>query len=199
MTLSHPLVFIRHGQTDWNVETRMQGQKDIPLNARGREQAKRNGRVLADWLASTDMKPEDFSFVTSPLSRTIDTMKLIRDAMGLPKEGFTLDTRLIEITFGEWEGYTLDELAKQDEEAVTRRAKDKWNMVPPGGESYAMLEERVVPWIKSLQGPTVAVSHGGVSRIVRGYLMRLEQHETPILDVPQDKIFVWHEGQGWWV
>ena len=99
-----PLVyFVRHGQTDWNAEHRLQGQADIALNALGRAQATRNGRKLAELIAD----PADFDFVASPLGRTRETMELVRAAMGLEPHGYRTDPRLIEVHFGDWQGHTL--------------------------------------------------------------------------------------------
>lgn len=198
--LAHPLIFIRHGQTDWNRESRLQGGQDIPVNVTGERQASRNGRVLADLFAEAGYESGAFSFVASPLSRCIRTMELVRHGMGLdPASGYARDPRLREITFGRWEGRTFDELAASEPGAVAAREADKWGFVPPGGESYAMLSARIRPWLESLDRPTVAVSHGGVSRVVRGLLFGLPDDEVPRLDVPQDRLYLVEEGQGVWL
>src|ERR1700738_2430472 len=100
------LIFIRHGETDWNAEGRMQGQRDIPLNDTGRAQARRNGTAIKA------AKPEavDFDFLASPLSRSRETMEIVRAAMGLPPDGYATDDRLKELTFGTWEGLTDKDL-----------------------------------------------------------------------------------------
>src|SRR5690606_17875731 len=98
---------IRHGQTDWNAEHRLQGQKDIPLNDLGRAQAAGNGRLLKAILGE---KIHDFDYVASPLSRTRETMELLRQAMGISPKSYRLDERLVEVSFGDWEGYTIPEI-----------------------------------------------------------------------------------------
>ncbi|MFN3171989.1 MAG: histidine phosphatase family protein [Hyphomicrobiales bacterium] len=198
--LSHPLIFIRHGQTDWNKEGRLQGGQDIPINETGTWQATRNGRRLKGVFEDEAFKLEDFTFVASPLGRCIRTMGLVRQGLDLdPDAGFERDDRLREITFGQWEGKTFDDLQALDPQAVTEREADKWGFVPPDGESYQMLSQRMKPWLESLDRPTVAVSHGGVSRAVRGLLFDLESDEIPRLDVPQDKIYLVQDGQGFWL
>lgn len=198
--LSHPLIFIRHGQTDWNKEGRLQGGQDIPINETGTWQATRNGRRLKGVFEDEAFKLEDFTFVASPLGRCIRTMGLVRKGLDLdPDAGFERDDRLREITFGQWEGKTFDDLQALDPQAVTEREANKWGFVPPGGESYQMLSQRMAPWLESLDKPTVAVSHGGVSRAVRGLLFELESDEIPRLDVPQDKIYLVQDGQGFWL
>lgn len=198
--LSHPLIFIRHGQTDWNREGRLQGGRDIPINATGERQASRNGRRLAELMDEQDYSLSDFTFVASPLGRCLKTMGLVREGVGLdPKTGFGLDDRLKEITFGKWEGSTYEELGESHADDIAARTADKWGFVPPQGESYAMLSDRVAPWLKSLDRPTIAVSHGGVSRAVRGLLFDLPNDEVPMLDVPQDQLYLVADGQGYWL
>src|SRR5437868_4976899 len=97
MTPVSTLVFVRHGETDWNVEGRLQSQRDIPLNAKGRGQAKRNGAVIRYLIREA----ATFDFVSSPLSRTRETMEILRAAMALDPSAYEVDTRLLEITFGE--------------------------------------------------------------------------------------------------
>ncbi|TYC67554.1 histidine phosphatase family protein [Stappia sp. BW2] len=188
------LVFVRHGQTDWNFEGRMQGQKDIPLNETGRAQASGNGERLKAFLERETIDPAGLNFVASPLYRTRSTMELLRQSMGLPVEAYRLEDQLKEITFGDWEGFTLEELADEEQDLILQRRADKWGFVPPGGESYKMLTERIARWLVTVDRPSVVVSHGGVFRVMRGLLEGLDTDVVPKLDVPQDKVFVWRNG-----
>jgi len=193
------LIFIRHGQTDWNAEGRMQGQRDIPLNSIGRGQASDNGRRLGDFLSAENVDPKTLDFVSSPLGRTRTTMELARTAMNLDPAAYRLDEQLLEITFGEWEGSTLEELAEDAQDLVLARRQDKWGFVPPGGESYEMLAGRIGNWLKTVDRPSVVVAHGGVFRVLRGLLEGLETTVVPKLDVPQDKVFVWRNSGFSWI
>ena len=190
-----PLVFIRHGETDWNVEARLQGQQNIPLNARGRLQARRNGEVLRRTIPEIG----SYDFVASPLDRASDTMRIIRSALGLDPEGFRTEPDLLEITFGKWEGFTLAELAADGSPEARLREADKWGYVPPGGESYAMLAARVERWLLSLNRETVAVSHGAVGRVLQGILFGVGSDEIPNLPYHQDQMLVVRDGFGSWV
>jgi probable phosphoglycerate mutase len=185
------LIFIRHGQTDWNAEGRMQGQKDIPLNATGESQATNNGAMLKHFLDTKNIDPSALDFVASPLGRTRATMERVRKAMGLAPDAYRLDDQLKEITFGEWEGFTLEELADEEQDLVLQRRSDKWRFLPPGGESYEMLAERIGRWLVTIDRPAVVVSHGGVFRVLRGLLEGGHTSKVPKYDVPQDKVFVW--------
>ena len=95
------LYFVRHGQTDWNAETRFQGTRDIPLNDIGRGQASRNGKALKDIV-----DPSKVNFIASPLMRTRETMEIIRAEMELEPQAYQTDDRLKELSFGDWEGRT---------------------------------------------------------------------------------------------
>ncbi|WP_425607285.1 histidine phosphatase family protein [Roseibium sediminicola] len=189
------LIFVRHGETDWNFEGRMQGQKDIPLNATGKAQAAGNGMRLKAYLEREGLDPSGLDFVSSPLGRTRSTMELLRTAMGLDKAAYRLEDQLKEITFGAWEGFTLEELADGEQDLIVQRRADKWGFVPPGGESYEMLAGRIGRWLKTVNRPSVVVSHGGVFRVLRGHLEGRDRVAVPKLDVPQDKVFVWRNGQ----
>jgi len=187
------LIFVRHGQTDWNFEGRMQGQRDIPLNDTGRGQASGNGKRLKAFLEQEMIDPAGLDFVSSPLHRTRSTMELLRQSMDLPVEAYRLEDQLKEITFGDWEGFTLEELAEEEQDLILQRRADKWGFVPPKGESYKMLAERIGRWLVTVDRPSVVVSHGGVFRVLRGLLEGLDTVSVPKLDVPQDKVFVWRK------
>ncbi|MGE0501585.1 MAG: histidine phosphatase family protein [Rhizobiaceae bacterium] len=197
MSPDRPLVYvIRHGQTDWNVEGRLQGQADTPINQRGRNQAAENGRRLALAIGS----PADFHFVASPLWRTRETMELLRQGMGLTAGGYATDPALMEVHFGDWQGATLSEVEAHAPGSIAARGADKWTFRPPGdaAESYAMLCERVRPWFEAIDRPTVCVTHGGVMRCL--FAMHGTPGETAAsLDIPQDKVLRWQGGRLFWM
>ncbi len=190
------LYFIRHGETDWNKIQRYQGQTDIPLNDTGRAQAARNGRVLGEVLGA---RKATIGYVSSPLERTTETMEIVRANMGLPARPFPLDDRLKEQNFGHWEGLIWGELPKLDPEGFAARKADAWNWTPQGGENYEMVRARVVSWLAELSGDTVVVSHGNISRSVRGFLLGLDKVAIPKLEVPQDRFLRIAGGTAEWV
>ncbi len=178
---------IRHGQTDWNAEGRLQGQQDIGLNALGRSQATRNGETLRKL---TGDETSGFDFVSSPLSRTRETMERLRSAMGLDPLSYRIDKRLMELSFGDWEGQTLAEVEAVAPERLLARTEQKWSFIPPGplAESYEILSWRVGAWLRELAGPTVCVTHGGVVRSIFRLVADLSEEEAAMMTVPQDKI-----------
>lgn len=180
-----PLIFVRHGETDWNREFRFQGQRDIALNGVGRLQAARNGRALAGILAS-----DDWHLVASPLSRAVETMRIMLNAAGAGGRGFTTDPMLVEVNYGDWEGLTLPEIGESFPAQRAARDRDKWNYAPPNGESYAILSQRVGKWLASVSVPTIVVAHGGILRALLHILARLPSHDAPHLEVPQDRVIM---------
>ena len=161
----YKIVFIRHGETNWNAEGRLQGQHDQPLNGKGREQSSAVGRILAKRMrAEIDRLEAADAFVASPLVRVRETMELARSAMGLEPQRYNLCDELKELTFGEWEGLTWEEIADFNAKAERDRQRDKWRYTPPGGESYAALAERIAAWLATRRGDMFIASHGGVAR-----------------------------------
>ena len=181
------LYFVRHGETDWNRAQRYQGRTDIALNDMGRSQARRNGRVLADALGAG---AGSLDYVASPLLRARETMELIRAELTLPAAEYRTDDRLSEIHYGQWEGQLWPKLPQIDPEGYAARQADPWNWQPTGGESYRMLSERIAPWLADLSRDAVVVAHGGVSRTLRGLVLRLEGADVTRLPVPQDKVLL---------
>jgi probable phosphoglycerate mutase len=189
--------FIRHGQTDWNAEFRFQGQAEVDINARGREQARANGRLLAGLIADASA----FDFVASPMRRTRETMEIIRAEMGLPAEGYRTDGRLVEVHFGDWQGHTAVEIEAVLPGSVGAREGNKWGFLPPGAgaESYERLSERVRPWLDELSRPTVCVTHGGVMRAVLLMMGALSRSEAEAMEVPQDRVLRLEGGRLDWL
>lgn len=188
MTTSRPTIyFIRHGETDWNVEGRLQGQRDIPLNDVGRVQAEEAGRRLRGLVE----RYEDLDYVASPMGRTRETMERLRQAIGLHPGHYRLDERLVELTFGAWEGMTWKEVRKAEPQSAALRERDKWNYVPPGGgESYAMLAARVRPILDDIARETVIVAHGGVARAFLAVACGVSTRHAASLDIWQGKVLV---------
>lgn len=189
------IYFVRHGQTDWNAERRIQGQIDVPINETGRAQALRNGGVLAELIADSS----GFDFVSSPLLRARQTMEIILSATGRPIASYRTDERLKELFFGAWGGMTMEEVAKNDPENYARRQADVWNVAPPEGERFRDFYGRVMHWLGEVTKNTVAVAHGGVNRCLRGHFLHLLPEQMLHLDVPQDKVLMIEGGTLTWL
>ena len=182
--------YIRHGETDWNVAGRLQGRRDIPLNARGRAQGTHCGEVLRDLLAQRGRDPAALDYVSSPLGRARQTMELARAAMGLAPEGYEVSQQLAEISFGDWEGFTIAQLHNRDPQGIAQREHDKWHFLPPGGESYEVMSMRMRAWYDALTRDTVAVAHGGTARGLMAVLGIAKPAAAPLVDIAQGVIYV---------
>ncbi len=188
------IYYIRHGETDWNVEGRLQGQHDVPLNARGRTQAAHCGEILRDLFARDGRDPGTLDYVSSPLGRARETMELARPEIGLPADGYRIERRLTEICFGQWEGFTIAQLRERDPERIAQREHDKWHFAAPGGESYKAVSERMRAWYDSLSRDAVVTAHGGTARGLMASLGIAKLAAAPLMDIAQGVVYVF-EGE----
>jgi broad specificity phosphatase PhoE len=190
-----PLIyFIRHGETDFNVAQRLQGRYETSLNARGRQQATQSAGVLRDLFASGRPRPDDDAYVSSPLMRARETMELIRGAFGLDVHAYALDDRLMEISYGAWEGSTLAEIHARDPNVLECRERDKWDFRPPGGECYRDVANRVGAWYASVVRDTVVVAHGGVARALMANFQIMPEEAATHAEVAQGVVYVFADG-----
>ena len=162
------IIAIRHGETAWNVDGRIQGHLDIPLNALGRQQAERMARALADEPIS--------AIYASDLRRAHDTALHLSHAVQVD---VTHEVGLRERGFGEFQGQTFAEVqARLPEDANRWRQRDP-DFEPPGGESLLALRARVLACAARLAarhpGELIAlVGHGGVMDVLYRAATRLE-------------------------
>jgi broad specificity phosphatase PhoE len=188
--MPEPLIYyVRHGQTEWNVEGRLQGQRDSRLTAAGQLQAVRCGDILRDLIAREARDASAFDYVASPLGRARDSMERLRQKLGLPVTGYRVDARLQELAFGRWEGLAFSQLQVTDPEAIAARERDKWNFTPPGGESYAALAARVAAWRDSVTRDSIVVAHGGTARALMALYGVAGPEAAPLLDVEQGVVY----------
>lgn len=191
------IYFIRHGQTSWNAEGRLQGGRDIDLNANGEAQA---AAVAERLRALAGPRLPEADFVASPLKRTRRTMEILRVTLGLTPDDYRTDDRLREIGFGHWEGSTWAEIRRRDPDGASARDRSRWRHRPPGpgGESYEALAERVAPILDDLHRDAVMVSHGGVARAMLVALGLLDVYAAPRLGIRQGEVLVLeHDGWRW--
>ncbi|MHB8687866.1 MAG: histidine phosphatase family protein [Candidatus Dormibacteraceae bacterium] len=152
-------MLVRHGQSTWNREHRIQGQLDPPLSAEGRTQAELLGRRLAGRRVA--------GFYSSDLKRAWETAQAIGAAIGQDPEPVP---GVREIYLGEWEGLRTDEIAQRFPEAWARWSEEPdWDLVP-GGEGAAPFEARVVTALDAIlerhpHRDVLVVTHGGVIQV----------------------------------
>jgi broad specificity phosphatase PhoE len=152
-------LLVRHGQSTWNHERRIQGQLDPPLSEEGRRQAAQLGRRLAGRTFA--------GFYSSDLKRAAETAQLVGGSLGIDP---TPMAELREIFLGQWEGLRTEELAERFPDAwASWTDEPNWDLVP-GGEGSAAFETRVSLALDRLfarhsQGDVLVVTHGGVIQI----------------------------------
>ena len=168
------LVLIRHGPTTWNAQGRMQGRANRPLSAAGRRQVE-TWRVPEAWW--------DYDWITSPLGRARDTAKML---IGRAPPA---DPRLVEMSWGRWEGRRLSDLRAEMGEEFDHMAARGIDLQRPGGESPRQVQDRVRPLLAELarrRRPTVAVTHRGVIRALYAEAVGWDMKDEPPDELHQD-------------
>ena len=179
--MEYPAIYIlRHGQTEWNAERRLQGRLDSPLTDAGRAQA----RMQRALLANVDLK--GFQAFCSPQGRAFHTASLALEGL-FP--AIHTDLRLCEIDVGRWQGKLVSELSianlPSDDEQASLKLSDR----APGGEGFAALRERCAAFLTELSGPAVIVTHGITSRMLRLVVLGLDTSEIYSVDGGQGTVF----------
>jgi broad specificity phosphatase PhoE len=163
------LILVRHGETPWNVTLQYQGQGNVPLNERGREQARRAATRLTRY--------EVTALYSSDVVRAWETAELIGATLGLTPRSLP---ELREIDVGQWEGYTPEELYRRFPDHMAEYRRDPARTVRLGGESYAQLQTRALVALKQLEeshqiGDVIAaISHGGTIRALLCHVIGLD-------------------------
>lgn len=152
------LFVLRHGETTWNREGRMQGHLNAPLTELGVEQAVTQRNIMAEQNLS------GFCVLSSPSGRAVETAAI---ALGPLVTEITTDTDLREVGVGEWTGRLRAELIDPTEWQVTADGVLELYDMAPGGEGLAGLEARCARFLARLEGPHVLVTHGITSRMIR--------------------------------
>lgn len=177
---------VRHGQTDWNLEGRYQGQSDVPLNEYGLKQAQSlveslNGHTFA-------------AIYSSDLMRAQQTAQPISNKLGIQVQ---IERRLREINQGEWEGVLVEDIKARYAEIWSLRTVDPASVRPPGGETVREVAERVYAALDEISrlfpnGRLLIVSHGLsiATAICRGKGIPVGQAYTVI---PENVQPVWME------
>lgn len=154
---------LRHGETVWNVEGRMQSHLDSPLTARGRAQARRQGEILR--AAGVDGLPVH----ASPRGRAAETA-----ALALPGAVPVFDERLAEVGMGAWQGRTMEEIDRLWPGAMADPHPFLWKFLAPGGETLEAMQARLADWLAEQHAPVIVVTHGVASQLLRGALLGLD-------------------------
>ena len=183
------IYLVRHGQTEFNREGRLQGSLDSPLTALGEAQARAIGRRLAELTSA------DTAIISSPQGRARRTAALLRESGGFSAE-IELDPRLAEVSLGGWDGLTRTQIADADPGFSFEPPPPDWYFRSPDGESYADVATRVGDWVETFRrhpSDLIVVSHGVAGRVLRGIYAGTPVEEALRFPVPQDAIFQLHQ------
>ncbi len=189
------IIFVRHGETDWNKNGLIQGSIDTDLNETGHAQA----RHVGDLLARQDIPWTEYQIIVSPQRRAQQTSEYILNA--LKRTDPSTDVRVRELGFGIWEGKPFWELKASPVYPADFESRFFWR--PEGGESYEDGVARVNEWRSSLTRPTLVISHGAVGRCLMGAIAGLGPRDLVNLPTPQGKFcslkdgcIAWFDGGG---
>ncbi len=193
------LVYIvRHGETDLNKDRRFRGLTDIPLNEKGKLEAKNAASLIADELTAIH---------TSPLQRAFQTAKIIGE---IKRCDVIEDNFFIDINYGEWQGLTVEEVEERfGRESITRWLSDPGIFRFPGGESMVEVRDRLKPGFENLidryKGKSVAVvTHMAVIKVCFLVLLELDFRWFWKIDIDNGSVSLFsHRGQfgfvlNWW-
>ena len=173
------IYLLRHGQTVWNTLGRLQGLQNSPLTEYGLEQVDRMGQILLHALQGVT---EPLQCHVSPLERAQFTAT--RLLANLPPMSLKTDDRLAEVSFGSWDGMTAYEISVEYPGALDGSEAFDWFLRAPDGECFEAASARLGGWLKSVSGPTLAVSHGVAARVLMGVYLGLPREETLRLTLP---------------
>ena len=186
--MSFPELYIlRHGETVWNAEGRMQGAVlDSPLTAKGRAQAARQGQLLGN----CDLT--GFVAISSPLGRALETAAI---AVSPFVATIGTDDRLREIGVGDWQGVQRDTLVFDGDPLMTPDGPLALSINAPNGEGLAALEARCCAFLSDLTHPVVLVTHGITSRMLRRIVLGLDHSGFVSLAGGQGNVFHLKDGK----
>ena len=171
-----PLYLLRHGQTDWNRDRRIQGQMESQLTELGRRHATRQGEILA----GLDL-PEGLAAYCSPQLRTRQTAGIALAPVSLAP---SFDARLKEVHLGSWEGHLWDDLRARLPGELGRKSVFEACLLSDG-ETEADLRARVGGFLSELRGPSVVVSHGIALTFLRGIVLGASLAEMDAMERAQ--------------
>ena len=183
--MARTIYLLRHGQTRYNAELRLQGRCNSDLTARGEAQALAMGARLAELLA----EPASWILYASPLGRARQTAERVCQQLGLDKERIVWDERLVELGMGEWESRRVPELLAAHPELDLE--EPDWYLQAPNGESFQSIQRRAQAWLQDegIAKQAIVVSHGLFGAMLRGSYADLDYITTWTQELPQDAFF----------
>ncbi|EHL0147461.1 histidine phosphatase family protein [Vibrio parahaemolyticus] len=182
--MTRRIFVLRHGETEFNADKKLQGHCNSSLTSKGSDQARRVGTTLKQYVEN-----RLFRVYSSTLGRALQTSQIVCEELNYSYENLNKEPRLKEFSLGEWEQRTIPSL---EQEIPNLLAQNDWFLQAPNCETYESVRERLSSWLSDVahDEDIVVVSHGLTGIVLRGLLLGMDYTQVWQQDLPQDAFFI---------
>ncbi|HBC3828702.1 TPA: histidine phosphatase family protein [Vibrio parahaemolyticus] len=187
--MTRRIFVLRHGETEFNADKKLQGHCNSSLTSKGSDQARRVGTTLKQYVEN-----RPFRVYSSTLGRALQTSQIVCEELNYSYESLNKEPRLKEFSLGEWEQRTIPSL---EQEVPNLLAQNDWYLQAPNCETYESVRERLSSWLSDVthDEDIVVVSHGLTGIVLRGLLLGMDYTQVWLQDLPQDAFFIIEDGR----
>ncbi|EGQ8276721.1 histidine phosphatase family protein [Vibrio parahaemolyticus] len=187
--MTRRIFVLRHGETEFNADKKLQGHCNSSLTSKGSDQARRVGTTLKQYVEN-----RLFRVYSSTLGRALQTSQIVCEELNYSYENLNKEPRLKEFSLGEWEQRTIPSL---EQEIPNLLAQNDWYLQAPNCETYESVRERLSSWLSDVahDEDIVVVSHGLTGIVLRGLLLGMDYTQVWQQDLPQDAFFIIEDGR----
>ncbi|HAS6796768.1 TPA: histidine phosphatase family protein [Vibrio parahaemolyticus] len=187
--MTRRIFVLRHGETEFNSDKKLQGHCNSSLTSKGSDQARRVGTTLKQYVEN-----RPFRVYSSTLGRALQTSQIVCEELNYSYENLNKEPRLKEFSLGEWEQRTIPSL---EQEVPNLLAQNDWYLQAPNCETYESVRERLSSWLSDVthDEDIVVVSHGLTGIVLRGLLLGMDYTQVWQQDLPQDAFFIIEDGR----
>ncbi len=187
--MTRRIFVLRHGETEFNADKKLQGHFNSSLTSKGSDQARCVGTTLKQYVEN-----RPFRVYSSTLGRALQTSQIVCEELHYSYENLNKEPRLKEFSLGEWEQRTIPSL---EQEIPNLLAQNDWYLQAPNCETYESVRERLSCWLSDVthDEDIVVVSHGLTGIVLRGLLLGMDYTQVWQQDLPQDAFFIIEDGR----
>ncbi|EJG1635169.1 histidine phosphatase family protein [Vibrio parahaemolyticus] len=187
--MTRRIFVLRHGETEFNADKKLQGHCNSSLTSKGSDQARRVGTTLKQYVEN-----RPFRVYSSTLGRALQTSQIVCEELNYSYENLNKEPRLKEFSLGEWEQRKIPSL---EQEIPNLLAQNDWYLQAPNCETYESVRERLSSWLIDVahDEDIVVVSHGLTGIVLRGLLLGMDYTQVWQQDLPQDAFFIIEDGR----
>ncbi|MDG2674799.1 phosphoglycerate mutase family protein [Vibrio parahaemolyticus] len=187
--MTRRIFVLRHGETEFNADKKLQGHCNSSLTSKGSDQARHVGTTLKQYVEN-----RPFRVYSSTLGRALQTSQIVCEELNYSYENLNKESRLKEFSLGEWEQRTIPSLVQ---EIPNLLAQNDWYLQAPNCETYESVRERLSSWLSDVvhDEDIVVVSHGLTGIVLRGLLLGMDYTQVWQQDLPQDAFFIIEDGR----